>query len=432
MTQELGNSDYDRADLLFTQRRPKDAIDYLHRALAKNPGDVRALALLSVCHTNLGEHKKALEIARAALASDPNHAYSHYAHAISLWNSTRQHDAQTAIKMAEQISPYESIYPKLHAFFLTQLRNYPQALKTIERALSIAPYDADAHAQHARILLADSKPDKAHEAAISAVSLGPENPAAHAALGAAHLAKLRHAEAGAALRESLRLNPQELSVRLELVEALCHRTLLFRLVVRPMERVIGFVDRFTPDFIRGKGWMIFLLLCMTVWVTQLFHVGFTLFVAFLGLMIACVWAARRFLKQLAVFLLQRDAEVRPLLHDARRRANFVVFTVLALPIIVAMIIGAFTLELPMLGLIGVPMFMTVIFYASVAMSCWPEKNEMKFSTFLFSLGAAALPGAIIFALMHVGKFGSSVGPVLGPIAALMIAVTATQNKKNSL
>ena len=76
---------YQRAQLLYRQRRYADAAEWFQRALRTNPQHGQAMAHLALSWAqHESTYAKALEAARQAVALEPDQPFSHVVQAITL------------------------------------------------------------------------------------------------------------------------------------------------------------------------------------------------------------------------------------------------------------------------------------------------------------------------------------------------------------
>ncbi|MEV0805580.1 tetratricopeptide repeat protein [Micromonospora sp. NPDC050200] len=163
-----------RAQLLAELGRYDEAVEELGFALALDPTDAVALALLARVHLVAGRPAEALTAADAASAGAPT-----------------------------AVAPLV-----LRGFALADLEEYAESARTADRILAVGPTDAYAQRGAAGILAEARNGQSALNAAWRGVELAPDEPQAHLvlALVAGRLELFDLAER--AYREALRLDPE--------------------------------------------------------------------------------------------------------------------------------------------------------------------------------------------------------------------------------
>ena len=381
--------------------------------------------------TNLGRHRDGLMTARTALGIVPTSGHAHYVHSICLWNTGRRDEAIAAIKTAEEFEPITGTYPATKSWFYTQLNQHHDALLAIEQAIGNEPNEASRHAARSRALRKVNRREDALVSAETAVALNPESAVSHAALGSSLLSFQEYDRAAVVLREAMRLDPTSQQTRLELVEAIRHRSLLFRMTVEPMERIAGMVERAGARFARAKAIALFVGLAFALLVLRMMVIGVIPveyvvgFCAFLLPAVIVVGVMKFVLRHVAIFLLQRDDEVRPLISEERYVANVVVMTLLTLPLVVGMIALAVWRGSAPLGFMGVPPLGVWMFYAASAMTSWPGPMNSRHWFFWGAIVASMVPGAAMFYLPKLVDGAQ----IVGPITAAIVAVAISQREK---
>ncbi|MFF1838335.1 tetratricopeptide repeat protein [Streptomyces sp. NPDC058231] len=171
-----GNELTEQASSLFALDRVDEAKAVLARRLAQDPEDIRAWSLLGRCHQRAKEYEKAVEATGAALAIDPE-----YINALI----TR-------------------------VYVLRRLRRIDEALATAQEAVRVAPHDYQSYGALSEALNAwQPRWPEALEAAQEAVRLGPEETWTYAALWKAAQLNGRNDISELALRETLRIDPND-------------------------------------------------------------------------------------------------------------------------------------------------------------------------------------------------------------------------------
>ncbi len=226
------NRNVERAVLLYHQHRPGAAVEHLRQALAADPQDPHAHALLALCLTEQDVHDEATKAARQAIALAPDLALAHYAHARTLTGRRRFEEALTAIQEAIRLDPQDADYCATQGAILLELRQWPAALQAAERGLQIDAEHVGSTNVRAIALVKLGRRAEAGRTIEAALAKHPENAVTHANQG---WTLLHAGEARRALdhfREALRLDPTNEWARAGIVEALKARHVLYALMLR--------------------------------------------------------------------------------------------------------------------------------------------------------------------------------------------------------
>jgi Flp pilus assembly protein TadD len=167
----------ERASALLELGRPADAERAAHDALATDPASSPALVVLARALTEQRRHDEAVVAAQDAVAADPDHGDAYVALAWALVGDDRADDGVAAARTAVGLEPHQ--WATHHALGWALLRTTP-------------PRHEDARA-----------------AAVRALELEPGATPAHSVLGLALAGLGRRREGRKALREGLRINPND-------------------------------------------------------------------------------------------------------------------------------------------------------------------------------------------------------------------------------
>lgn len=94
-----------QARTLLELHRPAEAARSASLAIADSPSDPRGWGLLSLCHSELGEHRHALDAIGTAVRLDPNNADWHLQASHVLQELDRKRDSIRAAKEAVRLNP---------------------------------------------------------------------------------------------------------------------------------------------------------------------------------------------------------------------------------------------------------------------------------------------------------------------------------------
>ncbi len=104
------------------------------RALAQQPDDPQALALLALSRLDQGQRDPALEAAQQAVGLAPDLPYFHYVHALVHHRLDHEEEAFRAAQEALRLDPADPDYHSLLASIELARRRWPAALESAEQA----------------------------------------------------------------------------------------------------------------------------------------------------------------------------------------------------------------------------------------------------------------------------------------------------------
>ena len=231
------NGDAIRAQQLMAQGRWAEAAERIRQALAADPQDASAHAVLALCLANDDQGAEALRAADGALALDADLHLAHFARARALLALHRSAEAEQAALACLAREPDDADCHALIARSRIARDDLPGALKAAEAGLALDPEHHGCRLQRGQLLVLLNRHAEAAAHQADDLARDPEDPWAHANTGHARL----HADdpRGAArhFAEALRLDPDNGYARSGLVEALKARHLVYRLFLAAMLRL---------------------------------------------------------------------------------------------------------------------------------------------------------------------------------------------------
>jgi tetratricopeptide (TPR) repeat protein len=217
-----------RARLLLAQSRPADAERETVLALAEQPDDPGALAMLALSRVDLQKNAEALAAARAAVGLAPDDPYFHYVHGFVLHRLDQNDEAYEAAHEALRLAPDEADYFSLLAGIELSRRNWSLALAASEQALALNPEHVNAANLRAMALVRLGRKEEATLTVDHALHRAPENAFSHANQGWNCLHRNDPRRAQDHFREALRLDPTLDYAREGMLEALKARNPVYR------------------------------------------------------------------------------------------------------------------------------------------------------------------------------------------------------------
>lgn len=226
------SADIEKAQLLISQSRFDMAEGELRKALAADPDDYRAHALLSYCLLRLSRVQDALAEADTAVAKAPGAPYAYYIRALSLIETGRRMEAKEAVREAIRLDPEDADYFALLGGVHLDDKNWKDALKSAESALVLDAEHVQAANVRAAALMKLGRGAEAGAALDSALAREPESAVTHANMGWTLLERGDHKKALEHFREALRLDPDQEWAREGIVESMKARNGFYRLMLQ--------------------------------------------------------------------------------------------------------------------------------------------------------------------------------------------------------
>ncbi len=218
----------ERAQLLLAQSRAADAEQEAMRALASEPTDARALALLALSRIEQGKKESAMEAAQEAVGLMPEVSYYHFVYGHVLHRNHREDDAFRAVQEALRLDPADADNFALLASIELARRRWPAALEATETALALNAEHVTALNLRSIALVRLGRKSEAMAAVDYALDRAPENAFSHANQGWNYLHRNQPQPAQEHFREALRLNPDLDYAREGMLEALRARNPVYR------------------------------------------------------------------------------------------------------------------------------------------------------------------------------------------------------------
>ena len=200
-------------------------------ALASDPLEPSAHALLALGLAHLDQPGEAVEAGRRAVALDPEMAFAHYAHGHALLEYDDTTGAERAAREALRLQPGADEYGLLAHVYSRQLR-WKEALDAADRGLHEDPENECCRNFRALALTSLDRTTEATSAVHQSLAADPDDAYAHANRGWLFLRASNVEEALDGFRTALRLDPGMEWARLGVIEALKARNPVYRLILR--------------------------------------------------------------------------------------------------------------------------------------------------------------------------------------------------------
>ncbi len=222
----------ERAELLLSRGRADLAEKEARGALAEDPDDALAHAVLALCLGDLKKFKEGLREARRAVELMPDNPATHYVLSRTFILDDQYGKALTAIEEALRLEPEDAAYHAVLAAIKHDEEKWKESLAATEVGLRLDPENAECANIRASALQRLGRVEEAGAVLDAALSREPENAFTHANKGQNLLREGDAAGALEAYREALRLDPNDEQARAGVVEALKARSLFYRLTLR--------------------------------------------------------------------------------------------------------------------------------------------------------------------------------------------------------
>lgn len=222
----------ERARLLIHQSRYELATKELQKALAADPDDPVAHALMAVCLAEQKKFDQAYGEARQAATLAPDLPYTQYVLAYVRFQQDFLPEAEQAINKAIQLDPWDADNFALLAQIKYQQKKWRDALEAAENGLEIEAEHLTCANLRAMALNQLGRGDEAGRTLEDALARDPENAFTHANQGWTALQRGEARKALEHFREALRLDPTNDWARSGMVEALKARYFVYRLMLK--------------------------------------------------------------------------------------------------------------------------------------------------------------------------------------------------------
>ena len=217
-----------RAEMLLQQSRPADAEREAGQALAQDPQNPYAHALVALARLDQSRAGDALEPAETAIGLAPDVPFLHRVRARVLHLLDREKEALSAVNEAIRLDPAEEESFGLRASIHFALRDWAAALADAEAGLALNPEDVTCANMRALALVRLGRAEEASQTVDFALQRAPENAFSHANQGWTCLHRNNPKQAQIHFREALRLQPDLEFAREGMLEALKARNPVYR------------------------------------------------------------------------------------------------------------------------------------------------------------------------------------------------------------
>ena len=232
------------------------ATSHLRRAVADDPEDAVAQAMLAVCLVNAGRPVEAVAAARRAVALAPELSLAHRALGWALLVNNSLDAAESAAREALRLHVEPNGFVLRGRIRAARLA-WHEALADADEAIKLAPWSAVAIELRAAALTYTGRSIEAERVLLDALSREPDNASLHAERGWALMHQGRRADALASFRAALAIDPHCERARNGFAVSVSARNPLYRVAWRTTMLVNS--NRFAPSAIGATALLLILI-----------------------------------------------------------------------------------------------------------------------------------------------------------------------------
>jgi tetratricopeptide (TPR) repeat protein len=243
----------ERGTVLLRTERYDLAEQEFRSALAANPNDAQAHAMMGFCLLRRKQYAEATAAAQQAISLKPDWGMGYYVLGSILFERERIKESVEVIEQAIAVEPFNASFLALLGSIRLSQHKFPEALAAADRGLEIDPQHSACLNVRGIALVKLGRKEEASATIDGALARDPENATTHANQGWALLHRGDYRAAQHHFREALRLEPNSEWAKSGIVEALKARNPVYRLIFR----YFLFMSRMTPRvrwFILLGGW----------------------------------------------------------------------------------------------------------------------------------------------------------------------------------
>jgi tetratricopeptide (TPR) repeat protein len=177
----LGYADsyYKYAKLYYDGGDTKTAVEYLEKALDKNPEHYQSLNKLGLLYGRAGDYEEAKRYYKTALGVRPDDPIANFNYAMTLYQSGELDVAADYFSTAAELNPEYAIAWRYYAECLVNCGDIETAVIALENAITLVPGDAQARVRLAEIYFDTGEFERARNQAELALKVNDATPGAN-------------------------------------------------------------------------------------------------------------------------------------------------------------------------------------------------------------------------------------------------------------
>ncbi len=247
----MSNTFIQRATLLIQHKRYQDAEHELRQALAADPNEPYALALMGLCRMEAGAGEEALTFLKQSIGQQPDNPYFLFLIGLVYNGMEKYTEAEKFIGSAIAYDPNQAEYFGAMATIKLQQKAWEDGLTFANRGLQVDPENLTCLNTRATALLKLNRKEESFDTIKEALQNDPHNSNTHANYGWGMLERGDHNKALESFREALKLDPENSYAKAGLVEALKARYWFYRMWLKYVFWISNLSAKYQWFFIIG-------------------------------------------------------------------------------------------------------------------------------------------------------------------------------------
>ncbi len=221
-----------RAEILFQQKRYKEAGEILSNILREDPNNASLLAMYSQVLLELDKKEGALDMINNAIQIAPDEDHLYFIKAIILIQTEKLDEAEQFLEQAIAINPGVADYHSYWGSVKLIRKQFKDALDLANKSLELDAENLIGLNIRSRALLKLDQKDESYQTIEGALKEDPNNPYTHANFGWSLLEKGDNKKALFHFKEALKNDPNFEYAQAGMVQALKARYFIYRLFLK--------------------------------------------------------------------------------------------------------------------------------------------------------------------------------------------------------